>query len=196
MRQKKTEQCYTAGMSVVKKAAPHPMPESYWVEPGRLLAGEYPGGFDVELTRKRIDALLEAGFDTFIDLTRPNEIVPYTQALFDEARVYEVEVNYYRFPIEDFGLPTPEQMKSILDRMDERLQAGHKMYLHCWGGIGRTGTTVGCYLVRHGRTGQGALDQLAGWWKNVPKSHYHPRSPETQEQADFIRHWSKHGANP
>ncbi|MGZ9165735.1 MAG: protein-tyrosine phosphatase family protein [Anaerolineales bacterium] len=183
-------------MSVVKKAEPLPIPESYWVEPGRLLAGEYPGGFDGELTRKHIHALLEAGFDTFIDLTGPNETLAYAQMLFDEARTYEVEVEYYRFPIEDFGLPSPEQMKSILDRMDERLQAGHKMYLHCWGGIGRTGTTVGCYLVRHGRTGEEALKQLAKWWKKVPKSYYHPRSPETQEQADFIRHWSEHEANP
>ena len=183
------KRCYTAVMSVIKKTETHPIPESYWVEPGRLLAGEYPGDFDGESTRKRIDALLEAGFDTFIDLTKPNETLPYIQALFDEARVYEIEVKHYRFPIEDFGLPAPDQMKSILDRMDERLQTEHKIYLHCWGGIGRTGTTVGCYLVRRGRTGQEALNQLAEWWKTVPKSYYHPHSPETQEQADFIRNW-------
>jgi len=182
-------------MSVINKAETRPIPESYWVEPGRLLAGDYPGQFDGESTRKRIDALLEAGFDTFIDLTRPDEILPYTQALFDEAKAYGIEVKHYRFPIEDFGLPTPEQMNSILDRIDESLQAGHKMYLHCWGGIGRTGTTVGCYLVRRGRTGEEALKQLAQWWKKVPKSHYHPRSPETQEQVDFILNWAKQEAN-
>src|SRR5688572_19833692 len=164
-------------MSAVKKTETRPIPESYWAEPSRLLAGEYPGGFDGELTRKRIDALLEAGFDTFIDLTEPNEIMPYTQVLFDEAKVHEIEVKYYRFPIRDFGLPAHEQMKSILDRIDERLQAGHKIYLHCWGGIGRTGTTIGCYLVRRGKTGEEALKQLALWWKNVPKSYYHPQSP-------------------
>ena len=182
-------------MSVIKKAETRPIPESYWVEPGRLLAGEYPGQFDGELTRKRVAALLEAGFDTFIDLTRPDEILPYTQALFDEAKAYGIEVEHDRFPIEDFGLPTPEQMNSILDRIDESLQAGHKIYLHCWGGIGRTGTTVGCYLVRRGRTGEEALKQLAQWWKKVPKSLYHPRSPETQEQVDFILNWAKQEAN-
>ncbi len=183
-------------MSVIKKAETHPIPESYWVEPGRLLAGEYPGGFDVELTRKRIDALLEAGFDTFIDLTGLNEIVAYPQALFEEAKVYELDVKYYHFPIRDFGLPTHDQMKSILDRVDKSLQRGHKVYLHCWGGIGRTGTTVGCYLVRHGKTGKEALDQLAQWWKMVPKSRSHSQSPETQEQADFIRSWAEHEADP
>ncbi|HUE99232.1 MAG TPA: hypothetical protein VMN99_08245 [Anaerolineales bacterium] len=172
---------------------PHrPIRESYWVEPGHLLAGEYPGQYDEELTRKRIDALIEAGFDMFIDLTKPNETFPYVKTLFEEAIIYEAEVAHHRFPIGDFGLPTPEQMNSILDAIDEGLRAGRKIYLHCWGGIGRTGTTVGCYLVRQGRTGEEALDQLSAWWRGVPKSYHHLHSPETREQMDFIRTWIEH----
>jgi hypothetical protein len=81
-------------------------------------------------------------------------------------------------------------MKAILDQIDLSLQAGQKIYLHCWGGIGRTGTTVGCYLVRRGLGGAAALHQLADWWQQVPKSRIHPRSPETREQADFVRNWA------
>ena len=173
-----------------------PIPESYWVEPDRLLAGEYPGQFDGELTRKRIDALIQAGFNTFIDLTKPNETIAYIRILMDEAKLYDVEVKHHRFAIGDFGLPTPELMTSILDTMDTELQAGRKIYLHCWGGIGRTGTTVGCYLVRRGKTGEEALRQLAEWWQNVPKSHIHKRSPETREQAEFVRNWAEHENNP
>lgn len=169
-----------------------PIQESYWVEPGRLLAGEYPAHFDAERTRKRIVALLEAGFDTFIDLTKPNETVAYIRLLLDEAKLYEVDVKHLRFPIGDFGLPTPELMTRILDTIDTELEAGRRIYLHCWGGIGRTGTTVGCYLVRRGKSGEEALRQLAEWWKRVPKSIIHPLSPETREQADFILHWANH----
>jgi len=166
-----------------------PLPESYWVEPDRLLAGEYPANYNMEITRRRLDVLLEAGIDTFIDLTKPNETVPYARLLLEQAKAYEVDVKYHNFPIRDFGLPTPELMTTILDTVDKKLQDGHKIYLHCWGGIGRTGTTVGCYLVRHGKTGEEALHQLAEWWRTVPKSHYHPRSPETYEQAEFVRTW-------
>jgi predicted protein tyrosine phosphatase len=169
-----------------------PISESYWVEPGRLLAGEYPGHFSTDSTRQRIDALLEAGFDTFIDLTKPNETVPYSRILLDESKIYGVKADYCNFPIADFGLPFPETMASILDTIDNVLQHEKKIYLHCWGGIGRTGTTVGCYLVRHGMTGEEALVQLADWWKTVPKSQIHQRSPETQEQAEFIRNWASH----
>jgi len=168
-----------------------PISESYWVEPGRFLAGEYPGQYTPEATRKRVDALLEDGFNTFIDLTKPNETVPYIRTLLDEAKYYDIEIQHHNFPIGDFGLPTPEKMLKILNTLDEALQAGHKIYLHCWGGIGRTGTTVGCYLVRRGKTGNEALKQLAEWWKTVPKSQIHVHSPETREQVEFIRNWEK-----
>ena len=172
--------------------ADKPISESYWVVPGRLLAGEYPAQFNEAVTRKRLGTLIEAGFDLFIDLTKPNETVAYEDSLLEEAKAYAVEVAHQRFPIGDFGLPTSEQMNSILDKLDENLQAGRKIYLHCWGGIGRTGTTVGCYLVRQGKTGAEALEQLAAWWRSVPKSLYHPHSPETPQQMNFILHWAEH----
>jgi hypothetical protein len=168
-----------------------PILESYWVEPGKFLAGEYPGDFKPETTRKRVDALLEAGFNTFIDLTRPNETIPYIRTLLEQAKYYDIEVQHHSYPIGDFGLPTPEKMMKILNTLDKSLLAGRRVYLHCWGGIGRTGTTVGCYLVRHGKTGEEALHQLAEWWKSVPKSQIHVHSPETRAQADFILKWNE-----
>lgn len=177
-------------------ATQRPISESYWVEPDRLLAGEYPGRFDQEVTRERLDALIEAGFDTFIDLTKSGETIPYVQILREEAKVYDVEIHHHRFAIGDFGLPAPAFMKSILDAIEENLQAGRKIYLHCWGGIGRTGTTVGCYLVRRGLSGQESLRQLAEWWQGVPKSHIHPHSPETLEQMNFILNWAENESNP
>jgi hypothetical protein len=171
-----------------------PIDESYWVVPGRFLAGEYPGRPDEGTTRKRLDGLIKAGFNFFIDLTGQNEVLPYSWILDEEANAYEVEAAYERFPIGDFGLPSPEQMNSILNTIDEGLRAERKIYLHCWGGIGRTGTTVGCYLVRHGMTGVEALSQLSTWWRNVPKSRYHPHSPETLEQMEFIRNWAMYDA--
>ena len=173
-----------------------PIPEAYWVEPGRFLAGEYPGLFDSEQTRKRLDALLEAGIDTFIDLTRENENIPYETILKEQSRIYNRDAHYYRYAIGDFGLPTPELMKAILDKIDQSLQAGRRVYVHCWGGIGRTGTTVGCYLVRRGLSGEDALRQLASWWREVPKSRVHSHSPETLEQRVFVRDWSRHENAP
>jgi hypothetical protein len=169
-----------------------PIAESYWVIPGRLLAGEYPGiQFAVEKTRQRLDAFLDADFDTFIDFTGVNELPGYSKLLMEQASYYGRQVEHLRFPIMDFGLPTPGVMTAILDAIDHSLEQGRRTYVHCHGGIGRTGTSVGCFLVRHGQTGSQALAELAGWWKKVPKSAWHPRSPETPEQAQFVMNWAE-----
>ncbi|WP_374108489.1 hypothetical protein [Nostoc sp. XA010] len=39
-------------------------------------------------------------------------------------------------------------MRSLpLPPIDRALNGQEKVYVHCWGGIGRTGIVVGCYLV-------------------------------------------------
>lgn len=168
-----------------------PFPESYWVLSGRFLAGEYPARTNAAQARQHLDALLEAQIDTFIDLTRPGELTPYLPLLQEQARAYESRVNYLRFPILDLGLPARSEMIATLNSLDDALSNDHKVYLHCWGGIGRTGTTVGCYLVRHGKTGQQALDQIAEWWQDVPKRLFYPRSPQTDAQVQFILDWKE-----
>jgi len=170
---------------------PRPLPNTYWVLPGRFLAGEYPAAYAPDLTRRRVVALLEAGLGTFVDLTSEGELDPYLPILLEEARDYHLEVQYHRFGISDLGIPLPGDMRQTLDALDMALAQGRNVYLHCWGGVGRTGTTVGCYLVRHGLTGADALSQLAAWWRTVPKSHTFPRSPETEAQVEYIRQWNE-----
>lgn len=171
-----------------------PIPDSYWVEPGRLLAGEYPGRADAAAARLRLEAFLRTGVDTFLDLTHPGELRPYESILGQLARERGLELAYARIPISDHSVPTLAVMKSILDHIEAGLKAGKTMYVHCWGGVGRTGTTVGCYLIRGGLTGPQALERLAGWWSTIPKRAYFPRSPETDEQVQFILNWQETGS--
>ena len=165
-----------------------PIAASYWVLPGRFLAGEYPGSFDREEAERRIHLFLSAGFNTFIDLTQPYELVPYEPFL----RMNTLQLprpEYLQIPILDRGIPTRSTMNAILDHIDRALASGRRLYLHCWGGVGRTGTTVGCYLVRHGLTGEQAVEQIAEWWAESPKRFHYPRSPETDEQVQYILDW-------
>lgn len=168
---------------------PRPIPESYWVVPGRFLAGEYPAlAAEVDNIRQ-LNALLREGFDTFINLTDETELPPYDPILHAQAAEYGLEVQHMRFTIRDFDIPQPAHMQTILEAIDAALESGRKVYLHCWGGIGRTGTTVGCYLVRRGLSGEQALRQLDEWWQNVPKSSLYPKSPQTERQMQFVLQW-------
>ncbi|MFN2132108.1 MAG: fused DSP-PTPase phosphatase/NAD kinase-like protein, partial [Anaerolineae bacterium] len=129
---------------------PSPIPDSYWVVPGKLLAGEYPGAPTVSQAKHRLHQLLGAGITYFLDLTEEGEhdLYPYAALLQGEASALGRTVEHHRMPIPDVSTPTKEQMARILDAIDAALAAGHVVYLHCYGGIGRTGTVVGCYLVR------------------------------------------------
>jgi hypothetical protein len=166
-----------------------PIPESYWVIPAKFLAGAYPGEYDRDLTRVKMTAFLNAGFDAFFDLTSENELPPYQPILLEDATHYERQVIHRRFSISDYGIPSRSGMLLILDAIDQVLLEGHCLYLHCWGGIGRTGTTVGCYLVRHGLSGKEALQKLDVLYHTAAQSKLFPVSPENSTQVDFILNW-------
>lgn len=169
--------------------ANRPIFESYWVEEDRFLAGEFPGSYDTETTRRQMDVFLEAGVNTFIDLTQPHELVPYEPVLKEQAFAYGIHPFYHRFAIRDHGVPSFELMQNILNTIDEALNTGNKVYVHCWGGVGRTGLTVGCYLVRHGIENEAALIKVNKLYKTRSNSFHFPTSPETEEQMDFVRNW-------
>ena len=58
-----------------------PLANSYWVVPGRLLAGEHPCAAPANAHARRIQLLLASGVCAFIDLTREGELPDYTGLL-------------------------------------------------------------------------------------------------------------------
>jgi ADP-ribosyl-[dinitrogen reductase] hydrolase len=167
-----------------------PDPNTYWVREGRLLAGEYPITADPETAREKIRRYLDAGVTFFVDLTEENELSPYGHLLDEEAAARGVDVVHRRLSIRDLDVPrSRDEMARILDEIDAALALGHTVYVHCWGGIGRTGTVVGCHLVRHGLTGDEALAAIMQLWPTMQKSHRRDRSPETAAQHAWVRGW-------
>ena len=162
-----------------------PLPNSYWVIAGRVLAGEYPGGATPEMTRERLSRLLAAGIDCFLDLTHPHELLAYETAL-------PAGVQYLRRSIIDHGTPTePGVMAEILDCLHRALREGRVIYLHCRAGIGRTGMVAGCLLSEQGFPGEPALGELNRLWRQSARSELWPTVPETADQADYVRRWTR-----
>ncbi len=175
-----------------------PFPNSYWVVPGSLAAGEYPGDLDHSKATGKLSGLVDAGVNCFIDLTEEGEhsnlgrLRPYVDMAEEIASTRGRTVEWARHPIQDATVPrTPEQMSAILDAIDAKLAEGKTVYVHCWGGVGRTGTVVGCWLVRHGRTGREALDEIASQWQGIEKIVRQPRSPGQRDQRDYVLGWCK-----
>lgn len=176
--------------------SPRPHDNCYWVEPGRFLAGEYPGDGASDRALERLQGYLDLGIDCFVDLTTEADgLEPYEDILFDEAESRGMAVEYQRFPIRDMNIPERPDMEVILDHIDQRLAQGKNVYVHCWGGVGRTGTVVGCYLVRQGASGDEALARLAELWSTVSpaKQAWFPQSPQTLRQEMMVRDWAEPG---
>jgi protein-tyrosine phosphatase len=134
---------------------------------------------------------LGQGVSWFIDLTESGEygLSSYVDELNEEASKARVTINYQRFPIPDMSAPTTEEMHHILKTLKDALKTDQVIYLHCYGGKGRTGTVVGCFLVEQGFTGEEALlriETLRGeeLVKDGP-------SPETEAQRAMVINWRK-----
>jgi hypothetical protein len=175
-------------------AAGLPHPNSYRVPGTGVLAGEYPFTPFPREARLKLGAYLDAGVDFFVDLTEEGELMPYEAVLREEAGARGMTVDYVRLPIRDLNVCDRTQMRRILDTLDAARSAGRTVYVHCWGGAGRTGTVVGCHLVRQSMSGDAALRAVGQLFATMPaeKLRRHPEgSPENSRQRAFVRHWTE-----
>ena len=158
-----------------------PLHQCYYVG-GTLFAGEYPGGKYVELAESKLKRMHHFGVRHFVDLTEEGELRPYRQLLPNDT-------TYLRFPIRDVDVPKSiEAVHQLIDKMENLMKQDGFTYIHCWGGVGRTGTIVACYEARQMKepTLEKALTAMRSRFSKMPKAS-HRKSPETQEQIDFVR---------
>ncbi len=171
-----------------------PYERSYWVLPGKLLAGYYPGDRDPDTSRAKLEALVDAGVRHVVNLMEEQRLdnngkpLDYPSQMAVIARARGISVTYSHNPITDLGIPSREKMKSILDDIDAAISDGKPVYVHCLAGIGRTGSVVGCYLSRHDiAVGPRALDMIRRLRVNDPQAAV--PSPESDIQRQLVSSW-------
>ena len=170
-----------------------PIEDSYWVRPGRLLAGEYPGSLEDQEARAKLRQLLGADVTLFIDLTEAGEygLKPYASLLEEEAAGIGRPAVHRRMSVPDMDVPATKQMHEIMAAIHSALTGGETVYVHCFGGIGRTGTVIGCYLVEQGMGAREALAEIARLRQGTKDGW--KRSPETRAQRSMVHRWEREG---
>jgi len=169
-----------------------PFERCYWVRPQRLLAGCHPGDIDPKKANRSLRALHQAGIRTCIDLTEGSELDFEGRQLlrYDEKWInLSPALNtYLRSPVRDGHVPSEGQIRAILDFIAAEIERGRAVYVHCLGGLGRTGTVVGCWLARHGiASGPAVLEKIQELRKNDPTRRL--ASPQTEVQRAMVMSW-------
>ena len=86
------------------------------------------------------------------------------------------------------GQPVPAT-RLILDDLDSFLEQGRNVYVHCWGGSGRTGTIIGCWIRRHGLANADEILNCLASLREGDSVKHGKRIPNTDTQEQLVLNW-------
>lgn len=190
-----------------------PTPESNWVIPGKVLVGAYPASSDDVETYELLMSIMKLNITTFVCLQqeyranvtedmwrRGNSLRPY----FEDVKVFARNKEYLRsnnlfsdipdeegfkfvhFPIRDCSISDDTGVLRLCKDLVNALSRGEIMYIHCWGGHGRTGTVV-CIMLHlmYGLSAEEAMERCQ-FVHDLRQCPVVVGSPQTQTQRDQV----------
>ena len=189
-----------------------PTPESNWVIPGVLLVGAFPAEIDNAITFFQISEILKFGINKFVCLQNeyrtdvPEEMWKSGEALrpyfndvvnivenkdkfetFANSNVCEkTALSFVHFPIQDCGIADDGPVLQLSHELVQSIYEGNKLYIHCWGGHGRTGTVVCIMLcIIYGISAEEAMERCQKM-HDMREHFVDVGSPQTQVQRDQV----------
>lgn len=96
--------------------------------------------------------------------------------------IHQEKLDLLHLPIVDGSISSDQAMSDLADDCCQRVLNGERLYIHCWGGHGRTGTLVAVMLSRlYGLSGLDALHYTQKM-HDVRISSQNTASPQTRSQ--------------
>lgn len=144
-----------AALAAVAAASPLAVPATRgpsgfaWLMPGRIAGTPMPGV--VNAIDHDLALLRQCGITMLITLTEHD--IP-------QEPLARHGLKNLHLPIRDHEPPTVAQIQMLLKRMENLLNQGEVLAVHCLAGIGRTGTILASWLVREGLTAAEALRRV------------------------------------
>lgn len=137
---------------------------SYFI-PEKALFGSFP-------SQATVNMLEEIGIRYFVDLTEIGEA---------NVEPYLAKYNFIKYPIKDHSYPTDwKTFLQLIIRLSNLIKSGHKIYIHCKGGHGRSGILVACLLCH--------IYDLHPFEAIKRTTYYHSKRPVLREK------WKKVGS--
>lgn len=159
------------------------LPTDLLGSPGRLALSCGPGTGQ-RFVDHDLDTIAELGFDAVFCLQAGDElpVIERGDSVANRsAALAERGVDAYFFPVEDFHAFEPEDLRRLLDVLDECLDDGQAVMVHCWAGQGRTGTVAACALIDRGFSAEDALAHVR---------RARPGAVANPPQIELVNSWS------
>lgn len=141
----------------------------YWLLPGELAGTPWPGV--VHDVRYDLDVLRTVGITCLISLT---------ESPFDPMLAAEFGIRCIASPMPDMHPPSFDQAVDLCRAIDHALTTGDVVAVHCYAGLGRTGTVLVAYALWCARGQQTGAQALAA------ARRIHPGWVQSQVQIDFL----------
>ena len=144
---------------------------------GGLLIGDYPYPSE-EYRPRHLDKLLDEGVSVWISLVEDSETVKYGDYQELVTQHSSTKHEFIKCPMPDRGIGRDSEMYKAVSVAFNRVNKGKIVYVHCWGGHGRSGVFSSCFLMLY-----------YGWdsEKAIDRNHllhatrkYHPKKPTPQ----------------
>ncbi len=91
------------------------------------------------LFRRDIETLNEHGVNAILDVTAEFDGLDWS--------AYQADCDYLNIPVLDHTSPTPEQLNTAINWIDQHIKDGNKVVVHCALGRGRSVLTLAAYLL-------------------------------------------------
>lgn len=131
---------------------------SNWIDQ-RIMVGAYPSHKDSDKCNEILNILYNSGVNVIISLQEFSEDASFTKY----KDIYGDIAQYYQFPIKDKRSLPKDQLMQIVDSIIYILDDPTKIvYIHCYGGFGRTGLISALLLKANYDLSSG--DALSLWY--------------------------------
>ena len=105
------------------------------------------------------------------------------------------DVQRISFPIRNCDVPSSvESVMDLFRRLEQLMheQPRAKLYIHCHGGVGRTGIIVACYYIYFEHLSfEEALDKMGRQYAQSPRSKF-MNAPETKRQIEYVKEFAEY----
>jgi atypical dual specificity phosphatase len=116
-----------------------------WIAPGQVVACSYPA------SRADLEVLAGLGVRTIINLTGRSH---------EPALLSDLGIEELLLPVPDLTAPSAPILEAAVARIDQAIERGEVVAVHCQGGLGRTGTVLAAWLVSRGAIADEAIAEI------------------------------------